>query len=83
MEVLATNIVTFFSNVSAYSEVLNFGKAGACGSPHQKRAKKFLISISGNKQNKSPPYVGGRNKSPPKLIYEGRKVNGRQRIDSS
>ena len=81
------NIVTSFSNVSAYSEVLNFSKAGACGSPHKKRAKKFLISVAGNKQNKSPPYVGGRNKAPPKLIYkifnEGSKINGRQRIDSS
>lgn len=76
------------SIVGACLKVSNFSKAGACGSPHKKRAKKFLISTDVKKQNKSPPYVVGRNKAPPKTFLqifniERSEINGRKRIDSS
>ena len=81
-ELVTETVSIKFGNACACSEVSNFSKAGACGSPHQKRAKKFLISVVGNNKNKSLPYVVGRNKAPPK--FNERSVrNGRQGYDSS
>lgn len=49
------------SIAGACLKVSNLGKAGVCGSPHKKRAKKFFVPVTVNKQNKAPPYVCGRN----------------------
>lgn len=87
-ELVTETVSINLGKAGACSEVLNFSKAGACGSPHQKRAKKFLIAVVGNNQNKSPPYVVGRNKAPPKIFLnifnsERSGINGRKGIDSS
>lgn len=81
-ELGSENLEINLGKASAYSEVISFSKAGAYGSPFTKRAKKHLIFVAGNNKNKSPPYVVGRNKAPPK--FNERCVrNGRQGYDSS
>ena len=87
-ELVSETVSINLSKACSCLEVSNFGKAGACGSPHKKRAKKIFISAAVNKQNKSPPYAVGRNKAPPKIFLrfsnvERSEINGRKRIDSS
>lgn len=87
IEFIAENLETNHGNVDACLEVSNFSNVGAYGSPHKKRAQKIFVLVSGNSQNKSPPYAGGRNKAPPNLAkisgMERSAINGRKRIDSS